>query len=201
MKIDQNIVVFIKLKNKNRPKNIKVVEKFIKDVEKIKKHQEIQGTCDGDVDIDVPVYIEEISKTIKKSIPSFHPKRFASNARAAFEMTLKALNDEDKNALRQLVEKEVLETFMEEINKRKKAGHVYETEVLKYLDIEFKNAILEGNIAYISIYFKTKQSILIKEKSGKILHERADNAEALEDTWTFSKDLKKKDNRWFVHSI
>lgn len=129
----------------------------------------------------------------------FDAGQFVSNAKEAYRMVVEAFAAGDKDLLKDLLKKHVYEAFDEAIDARNKAGETMDNEIraIKIADITGASLTKKG-VATITVKFTSEQMRAIKNKKGDVIDGNEDYARTLVDEWSFTKDLKDSDPRWFV---
>ena len=135
----------------------------------------------------------------RKYHPTFTADEFLEGAKSAFEMILKAFSSHDKETLQYLLSNDVYEDFAAEIDRREQAGQTHEVTLVALDDVQIVNATLEKSIATVEVQFVSEQVNLIKDlKTKELLSGNPSKVVSIEDVWTFSKNIKSKDNVWKV---
>lgn len=128
----------------------------------------------------------------------FDSARFIENAKDAFAIVVTAFADADKTTLRDLLADDVYQSFASAIDAREKAGQKALTEVLSVRDAQIIGARLERSTAYVTIRFKADETYALSDKDGKVVAGNPDRVVTMTDVWTFTRDVKSSDPRWFV---
>lgn len=129
---------------------------------------------------------------------SFEAPRFVENAREAFVMVVTAFADGDRETLRDLLTPDVYKSFEAEIKRREDAGQKAITEVLSVRDVTVIAAKLEGNQASITVRIKADETYALSDRDGKTIAGNPERVVAMTDVWTYTRDVKSSDPRWFV---
>lgn len=130
---------------------------------------------------------------------NFDAGQFVSNAKEAYRMVVEAFAAGDKELLKDLLVDHVYDAFDEAIDARDKAGETMDNEIraIKIADITAASLDKKAQ-ATITVKFTSEQMRVIKDKKGDIIDGNEDYARTLVDEWSFTKNLKDKDPRWFV---
>lgn len=135
----------------------------------------------------------------RKYHPTFTADEFLEGAKSAFEMILKAFSSHDKEALKFLLSNDVYEDFAAEIDRREQAGQIHEVTLVALDKADIVSATLEKSVANIEVKFSSEQINLIKDaKTKELLSGNPSKVVSIDDVWTFSKNIKSKDNVWKV---
>ena len=129
-------------------------------------------------------------------------KHFMDGSMKAFDIIIKAFNEGNTQILLSLLDKDLYNSFLEEIEHRKKLGQVYEDVIVSIVYHKIIKLNLSGNIAYITVKFITEQINLVKDQEGNILQGNTSKINKIEDIWTFKKDMSLiTSKKWYLTSI
>ena len=167
----------------------------------------IQGYDDNDTD-DVESMIENCNEDdistinyIKKKDREFSLKHFMDGSIKAFEIIIKAFNEGNTNILSLLLDNNLYNSFLEEIETRKRLGQYYEDIIVSITYHKVTKLKLLENIAYITVKFITEQINFVKDNNGNIINGSTSKINKIEDTWTFRKDITLLTNKkWYLTS-
>lgn len=129
---------------------------------------------------------------------NFDSSRFLENAKDAFAIVVTAFADGDRATLKDLLAGDVLKNFESAIDAREKAGQKALTEVLSVREAGIIDAKLTGGKASVTIRFKADETYALSDKDGKVIAGSPDRVVTMTDVWTFTRDIKSSDPRWFV---
>ena len=130
---------------------------------------------------------EQKFEIIYKNVSDFDHKSFLEGSKKAFEIIITAFNQGDKKTLKNLVSKDVYETFEKAINNNENnpASQFYSLVVDGIDDAR----VNQGNI-----------SISVKFISEQLIDNKEDNIIKNQDTWTFEKKIESKSSVWTLTS-
>ena len=119
----------------------------------------------------------------------FSPDDFTKGARRAYELIVGAFADGDRDALRQLVDSDVMEAYSQAIAEREKTG----TEPMRLVRLRaarIVEASLEEatNLARIAVSFESELS-------------DGDTLRPAKEIWTFKRSLKSQDPNWLLDEV
>jgi len=129
---------------------------------------------------------------------TFDPSRFVDNAKDAFAIVVTAFADGDKATLKDLLADEVYKSFEGAIDAREKAGQKALTEVLSVREASIIEARLDGSKASVTLRFVADETYALSDKDGTTIAGNPDRIVTMTDIWTFTRDVKSQDPRWFV---
>ena len=128
----------------------------------------------------------------------FDVKFFFEAVQDVFALVVEAFGQGDRELLEDLLAKDVYEAFETAITEREKTGEVLENEIHAINRAEIIDAALDGKQASVTIRFIADEISVTKDKDGEIIAGHPDRATEMRDIWTFSRDVKSRDPRWFV---
>lgn len=118
----------------------------------------------------------------------FSPEDFTRGARKAYEMTVAAFADGDREMLRQLVDDDVYDAYSAAIVEREKSG----AEPMRLARIRqariVEASVDGGNIARVLVSFESELS------DGDMMRQA-------KEIWTFKRSLKNSDPNWLLDEV
>ena len=126
----------------------------------------------------------------------FSVKSFLAGASAAYEMVLEAFAKGDKQALKTLLSKELLDSFNAEIDKRNAQGHSMKFQFVGVKSAELKRAAMNGNKAQIEVAFASDMISATMDKSAAVVEGDDQAIRTVSDLWTFERDVTSRDPNW-----
>lgn len=119
---------------------------------------------------------------------SFSPDDFTKGARRAYELIVNAYADGDRDALKQLVDDDVMEVYTQAIADREKAG----TEPMRLVRLR-QARIVEASVdavdmARVAVSFESELS-------------DGDTMRPAKEIWTFKRSLKSNDPNWLLDEV
>lgn len=133
---------------------------------------------------------------IRRKDSSFDPAQFLEGAKAAYRMTLEAFWEGDRDTLKNLLDKSVLGQFETAIDAREANELTLENRLIGIEGAEVILADLVGNVAELTVHFKSEIVAVTRDKSGNIIEGDASDAVETNDKWTFARDTKSRDFAW-----
>lgn len=130
---------------------------------------------------------------------SFNPKDFVNGAKEAFPMIVEAFAKADLRTLKMLLSDGVYTTFEQAIEDRKNKGETLATDVHVVKDCKIMGIKRIDRMAYIKLRFLAEETIVIRDREGNIIHGNPDKLIAMNDVWTFGRDVKSKDPTWYLY--
>ena len=120
--------------------------------------------------------------------PSFAPDDFVKGARRAYELIVGAFADGDRDALKQLVDDDVMEVYSAAITEREKAA----TEPMRLVRLR-QARIIEASVDAV----KTGRVLVSFESELS----DGDNLRQAKEIWTFKRSLNASDPNWLLDEV
>ncbi len=127
---------------------------------------------------------------------SFDPRHFLTGARAAYEMIVVAFAQGDRRTLRDMLSKEVFDSFDGVIAERDGRGETAETRFVSIDTTEIAGAELRARTAQITVRFVSQLVSVTRDKAGAVTDGNADKVTDVTDIWTFARDVTSRDPNW-----
>lgn len=143
--------------------------------------------------------IEKELFKISRADRGFSLKEFMENAEDAFVMIINAYSEGDRATLEDMLSQQVYEPFIEAIEDRESRGETVDVDVHAVKDTTVRKAWMEGHMAYIALRFVANETAVIRNKDGDILSGNPDVVTEKIDVWTFGRNTKTNDPRWFLY--
>ncbi len=128
--------------------------------------------------------------------PSFDARHFVTGARAAYEAIVVAFAAGDRNTLRDLLSRDVFESFVAAIADREKRGDTVETTFVGIEKADLKQVHLRGKSAQITVQFLSKLITATRDAAGVVTDGAVDKVVDVTDVWTFARELGNRDPVW-----
>jgi predicted lipid-binding transport protein (Tim44 family) len=127
---------------------------------------------------------------------SFDPKHFIQGARAAYEMIVTAFAQGDRKALRQLLSREVFDSFSHAIDAREKAGETVDFNFVGITKSEITDVELTDKVAHITVKFISELITATRNRAGEVVDGDASRIREVTDIWTFARETVSRDPNW-----
>jgi predicted lipid-binding transport protein (Tim44 family) len=128
--------------------------------------------------------------------PSFNARLFLSNAKAAYELIVMAFAAGDRATLRDLLSRDVFDSFAAAITEREKRGDTVETTFVGIESVVLQAVELKGQAAQLTAQFVSHLITVTKDKSGQVIEGAADKVVDVTDMWTFARQIGSRDPVW-----
>ena len=125
-------------------------------------------------------------------------KQFLKGANLAYEQIITSFANGDKESLKNLLGKGLLNDFSEVIDERKEKKLTYETTFIGVKSskvLEFKKI---ENIYKVTVNFVSEIITCVKDKNNQIIEGNPDIIKTVNDVWKFSKNMWSQDPTWYL---
>ena len=127
---------------------------------------------------------------------SFDPKTFTGGAKAAYEMIVNAFNEGDRKTLKNLLSREVYDSFVQAIGDRESRGEVVQSSFVSLDKADITAATMKGRTAHVTVRFVSQMISAVKDKAGAVIEGSAEKITEVTDLWTFARDTSSGDPNW-----
>lgn len=128
--------------------------------------------------------------------PNFDARHFLSGGRAAYEAIVLAFASGDRSTLKELLSRDVFESFTSAIADRESKGETVETTFVGLDKVEIKDAQIRGKSIQITVKFLSKLITATRNAKGEIIEGATDKVIDVNDVWTFARDVGSRDPAW-----
>ena len=157
-----------------------------------------KASKDKDLVKELPNFLQEKIEDIKKIEPGFDLSEFIGGAKGAFEMVLKAFNENDHETLKYLLADDIEDMFVEEAEKMANAETKSETTLVSIAEATVEDVELKKKHASITLKIVSEQIYVERDDDDNIISGDASQVERVEDEWTFERDLGANSPNWIV---
>jgi predicted lipid-binding transport protein (Tim44 family) len=126
----------------------------------------------------------------------FDVGRFVDGAKAAYEMIVTAYAGGDRRTLKNLLSKEVFDSFTAGIDEREKRGEKVEFTFVGIDKADLAEASVKAGKAEITVRFAAKVIQVTRTADGTVVEGDPARLTDLVDVWTFARDLGVSDPNW-----
>lgn len=138
---------------------------------------------------DIAPEFEVILEEIRKLDPVFSLRKFLDGAKLAFEMIIEAFAANDRDTLKELLDKNTYKQFEKEIELRIENKITLDLTLVALPVVKIKNINLIGKEVTIDMLYESQQITLLKDQKGNIVEGDSSQIDHIEDFWSFSKEL------------
>jgi predicted lipid-binding transport protein (Tim44 family) len=127
---------------------------------------------------------------------SFDPKGFTGGAKAAYEMIVNAFNEGDRKTLKNLLSREVYDSFVQAISDRESRGETVQSSFVSLDKADITAAAMKGRTAHLTVRFVSQMISAVKDRAGAVIEGSLDKITEVTDLWTFARDTTSSDPNW-----
>jgi len=127
---------------------------------------------------------------------TFDPKTFTGGAKAAYEMIVNAFNEGDRKTLKNLLSREVYDSFVQAITDRESRGESVQSSFVSLDKADITAAAMKGRTAHVTVRFVSQMISAVKDKAGAVVEGSVDKITEVTDLWTFARDTASGDPNW-----
>ncbi len=139
-------------------------------------------------------------KAVAEVDTTFTPKSFLDGAKQAYEMIVTAFAEGDRQTLKNLLEKDIFESFQRAIAEREAAGNKVDFTFVGLPKIAIVDAEYDKRNVNVTVDFHAEVVSATRDKDGNLVEGNADQVQTIADEWTFSRNPKSRDPNWKVVS-
>ena len=127
---------------------------------------------------------------------TFTPRNFLDGAKLAYEMTLEAFAKGDKPGLKNLLSRDVFESFSRVIDQREAGGRRVEQNFVGIDKARIQSARLADTMASITVEFVSELITATYDRSGELADGDPKHISRVTDVWTFERDVSSRNPNW-----
>ena len=135
-------------------------------------------------------------RTIKDNDPSFEPKGFVDGAKMAYEMIVMAFADGDRKTLKNLLSREVYDSFVTAIGEREAKSEKIQSSFVGIDKADIVAAEMKGTEAHITLRIVSELISATRDKVGAVIDGDPEKVAEVKDVWTFFRDTRSRDPNW-----
>jgi len=133
---------------------------------------------------------------IVEAEPGFDARHFLSGGRAAYEAIVLAFAAGDRSTLKDLLSRDVFESFTGAIAERESKGETVETTFVGLDKVEIKDAQIKGKAVQITVKILSKLITATRNANGDVIEGATDKVIDVTDVWTFAREVGNLDPAW-----
>lgn len=133
---------------------------------------------------------------IAREDAEFDAKHFLTGAKAAYEMIVTAFAAGDQRQLKNLLGREVFDSFEAAIQGREQRGETVETRFVAINSADVMHADMRAKTAQITVRFVSQLVSVTRDKAGAVIDGSPDKVTDVTDVWTFARDINSRDPNW-----
>lgn len=128
--------------------------------------------------------------------PSFNAAEFMKGARAAYEMIVMAFAEGDRNALKNLLSRDVYDGFEAAIRDREAKGERMNSTFVGINKADMLSAALKGTEAFVTVRIVSQLISATYDRQGALVDGHPEEVAEVKDIWTFARDTRSRDPNW-----
>ncbi len=127
---------------------------------------------------------------------TFDAQHFLAGAKGAYEMIVLAFANGDRRSLKDLLSKEVYDSFDTAIRAREQAGQKTETRFVSIDKAELVGAEVRERMANLTVRFISQMITATRDNAGAVVEGSSDKVTNVTDVWTFAREISSRDPNW-----
>lgn len=135
-------------------------------------------------------------EAIAARIPGFTVPSFLRGATIAYEMVLEAYANDNRPALKNLLSREMLDSFTSALDARKAKGHAMRFQFVGVKNAVVHNASLTGNKAVLEVDLTAEMISATLDRDNKTVDGDEKSIRTVTDRWSFERDVTARDPNW-----
>jgi predicted lipid-binding transport protein (Tim44 family) len=135
-------------------------------------------------------------REIAKADPSFDAGSFLKGATIAYEAIVTAYARGDRETLRNLLSREVLDSFSSVISERESRGETNELSFVGIASADIVDAHLADRVAHVTVRFVSELVTAVRDKAGNVIEGDIKAVRRVTDVWTFARNVASPNPNW-----
>jgi predicted lipid-binding transport protein (Tim44 family) len=135
-------------------------------------------------------------REIAKADPSFDTGSFLKGATIAYEAIVTAYARGDRETLRNLLSREVLDSFSSVISERESRGETNELSFVGISSADLVDANFANRVAHVTVRFVSELVTAVRDKAGNVIEGDIKAVRRVTDVWTFARDVSSPNPNW-----
>src|SRR5690606_33634861 len=137
-------------------------------------------------------------RAVAEADSGFTPKYFLDGAKQAYEMIVTAFAEGDRQTLKNLLDKDIFESFQRAIAEREAAGQKVDFTFVGLPRIEISEAEYDRKNVSVTVRFHAEVVSATRDRDGNVVEGDAEQVQLIADEWTFSRNPRSRDPNWKV---
>ena len=147
---------------------------------------------------DTPKPVQMQSSTNNSKTNWFDNDNFIAGAKGAYETIVTNFENDNIKELKPLLEEDVLKSFTEVIENRKKNGEHVEFSFIGIESAEIIYKDLNSSPMEVTVRFISEMITCIKNSKDEVISGSLNQIQKVTDVWTFAKFKNKKNANWLL---
>lgn len=132
---------------------------------------------------------------------NFTTETFIDGAKAAYGMILEAYADGDKETLKDLLNTEVRQSYMDAIDARIEQNLTQTTDLARLISAEIVTASRTGKTGRIGVVYLAELATALVDKNGEVVSGDLDVLSRVKEVWSYERTLGSKNPNWVLCSV
>lgn len=137
-------------------------------------------------------------RELMKVDPAFDPKSFFQGARTAYEMIVTAYAEGDRKTLKNLLSRDVYDSFDKAIAEREARGEKVKFTFVGISRMDIDRIDIKGSDVQISLNIASQLISATSDRNGALVEGDEETVAEVNDIWTLSRDMRSRDPNWTV---
>ena len=135
-------------------------------------------------------------REIANADPAFDTASFLKGSRIAYEAIVTAYARGDRETLRNLLSREVFDSFSSVISDRDSRGETNELSFVGIASADIIDAQLADRIAHVTVRFVSDLVTAVRDKASNVIEGDVKAVRQVTDVWTFARDVTSPNPNW-----
>jgi predicted lipid-binding transport protein (Tim44 family) len=127
---------------------------------------------------------------------SFDPEHFMRGAKQAYEMIVTAFAEGNRKILKDLLSREVYESFVGAITERENRGEQMDQSFVGINRAEIIEAEIKNGLAHLTVKFLSQLISATRDRAGRVIAGDPQRIRDVTDIWTFAREIDSRDPNW-----
>jgi predicted lipid-binding transport protein (Tim44 family) len=133
---------------------------------------------------------------IHRADRSFDPEHFMRGAKQAYEMIVTAFAEGNRKILKDLLSREVYESFVGAITERENRGEQMDQSFVGINRADIIEAELKNGLAQLTVKFLSQLISATRDRAGRVVAGDPQRIRDVTDIWTFAREVDSRDPNW-----
>jgi predicted lipid-binding transport protein (Tim44 family) len=135
-------------------------------------------------------------RQIAEADPLFETGAFLNGAKVAYEAIVSAYARGDRETLRDLLSREVFESFNAVIAEREARGEKNEFSFVGISSADITDAHFVDRVAHVTVRFVCELVTAVRDRAGNVIEGDIKAVRQVTDVWTFARDVSSRNPNW-----
>lgn len=148
------------------------------------------------VDLEGDPALRHTFMDIRRQDSGFDVNQFLDGAQKAYSMILEAFWAGDRDTLKNFLDDTVYSQFEAAITSRETGELTLENRIVDIDSAKVVAAEFANKVAELTVQFKSEIVAVTRDKNGNVIEGDVSDVVKMNDSWTFSRNVKSRDPRW-----